>query len=152
MATIWLGEDDLYRRILVPLDGSDVAAAAIPHATAIAKAFGAELTLFHVVPAAGVPRRAATPATPEAAGEVDKYLKSEQERLRKEGVVDVHWVVTVGDPADEIVRYVRERDFDLLVMCTHGRGSSFHWLFGSVASNVMHGVDVPVMVLRGKQS
>ena len=142
----------MYQRILLPLDGSEVAARAIPHAAALAKAFGASVTILHVVTAGSAPRRPLPPDEGADEGDVQRDLEGVKQRLLREGAKDAHWVVTVGEPAEEVIRAAREYGSDLLVMSTHGRGSAFQWLFGSVASKVLHAVGIPVVLLRSPQA
>jgi nucleotide-binding universal stress UspA family protein len=140
-----------YQQILVPLDGSEVAAQAIPHAAALAKAFGAALTLFHVVPRAGVPTRPLTPKEQEAFAQIDAYLQNLKEELGREGV-EARWAVTVGDPAQEIVRYAALNGIDAVVMASHGKGGAFQRLYGSVADKVLARLTIPVVVIRPKEA
>lgn len=62
-----------------------------------------------------------------------------------------HALVTVGKPADEIVRVARERDVDLIVMGTHGRRGLRRWFRGSVADRVRRKASVPVITFDGDQ-
>ena len=81
---------------------------------------------------------------------MDQYLKQYKEKLTKAGLKDVNWVVTSGDPAEEIIRYADRCGADLVVMGTHGRSEAFQWLFGSVASKVLQSLGIPVVILRPK--
>ena len=142
----------MYKTVLVPLDGSSVAEQVLPHAVQFARGFRAAVVLFHVVPSAGV---AASPLTPEEKAriaEVDQYLVQLKERLVKEGVKEASWAVTAGDPADEIIRYADRAGADLVVMSTHGRSEAYQWLFGSVASKVLQGLSIPVLILRPREA
>lgn len=142
----------MYKTILVPLDGSSVAEQVLPHAVRFARAFRAALVLFHVVPSTGVATSPLTPTEKARIAEVDHYLVQLKERLTKEGVKEVSWAVTAGDPADEVIRYAARTNAELVVMSTHGRSEAYQWLFGSVASKVLQGLGIPVVILRPQQA
>ncbi|GBD11352.1 TRAP-T-associated universal stress protein TeaD [bacterium HR23] len=140
-----------YQHILVPLDGSEVAAQAIPHAVALAKAFQAEITLFHVVPREGIPSRPLTQKEREAFAQIDAYLQKIKAELEGEGI-ETHWAVTAGEPAAEIVRYAYTHNVDAVVMSTHGKGGAFQRLYGSVADAVLSRLTIPVVLIRPKEA
>ncbi|MBI4336872.1 MAG: universal stress protein [Chloroflexi bacterium] len=140
-------EETRYEHILVPLDGSEVAAAAIPHAAALARAFSATITLFHVVPGAGVVPRPLTPQEKQAAAQIDSYLQKVKGELETQQI-EVHWAVTVGRPAQEIVRYAHEHGVDMVVISSHGKSAAYQRFFGSVANEVLGALDIPVVILR----
>ncbi len=149
----------MYRRLLVPLDGSTLAEAALPHAIAVARRFEARLTLLQV--AATVPMAAAV--DPLGAGGVEaalaveaveaaekaawEYLHQVAQRPEMEGL-PVEVEVTRGRPAAEIIRQARERKVDLIVMSTHGRSGLGRLVFGSVADEVLREAGVPILLIR----
>ncbi|MEK7873846.1 MAG: universal stress protein [Chloroflexota bacterium] len=120
------------------------------HAVKFAQAFRSTLVLFYVVPTSGVSSSPLTVEEKARIAEVDQYLKQYKEKLTKAGLKDVNWVVTSGDPAEEIIRYADRCGADLVVMGTHGRSEAFQWLFGSVASKVLQSLGIPVVILRPK--
>ncbi len=146
----------LGRRILVPWDGSALAAQAIPKARALA-APGGEMILLWVAPEveavdglmlgmAGVAADDILRADEEAARQ---SLEAEAERLRGAGGdLKVETVVEIGDPAERILRLAKGRDVDLIVLASHGRGAVGRWAFGSVADRVARSATVPVMIVR----
>ncbi|MGE5618733.1 MAG: universal stress protein [Sphingomonadaceae bacterium] len=153
----------MYHRILVPLDGSPLAEAALPHATAVARRFNASLILLQVVPTlptattvdtvAGAGAEAvialeAIEATERAAVE---YL---EEVARRPELAGLHVEVEVvrGRPAREIVRRARDGKADLIVMSTHGRSGLGRLVFGSVADEVLRDAGVPILLIRPKSS
>ncbi|MEK7682223.1 MAG: universal stress protein [Chloroflexota bacterium] len=140
----------MYKSILVPMDGSATAEAALDHAVKFAQAFRSTLVLFYVVPTSGVSSSPLTVEEKARIAEVDQYLKQYKEKLTKAGLKDVNWAVTSGDPAEEIIRYADRCSADLVVMGTHGRSEAFQWLFGSVASKVLQSLGIPVVILRPK--
>jgi nucleotide-binding universal stress UspA family protein len=142
-----------YRHVLLPLDGSEAAEAALPDAASLAISNGARVTLLHVVPPALVEIYAAAKAIP-AGGEEDSrrdaaqsYLASMRRRLEAMGI-EARPAVTVGDAADSVIAYASEHGVDLVVMATHGRSGWKRWVLGSVAEKVLRGAAQPVLLVR----
>lgn len=136
------------KKILVPLDGSSLAEAALPHAREVARACGgALLVLTCTLPTDAVVVR---PALDPAERRSDLLVAQEQHRAEAylSGVeADGRQVVT-GDPAEEIVSFARREGVDLIVISSHGRGALGRLVFGSVAEHVMHHAPCPVMVVK----
>jgi nucleotide-binding universal stress UspA family protein len=122
--------------ILVPLDGSEEARAALPYAMALATP-GTEILLLTVVPAeAGV-------AAAQAA------LEPVARRLRTAGHA-VQTEIAVGDPAERILDTAARSGAGMIVMASHGRGAVGRLIYGSVADRVAREATVPTMVVRTK--
>ncbi len=136
-----------YQRILVPLDGSELAEAILDHVEQAARAFSAEVVVLTVLPATGV--------VPELAREditqATSYLDRMKQRLTDKGL-KVQTTIRYGDPADEIIDYARVNDIDLIAMSTHGRSGISHLIFGSVAEKVLRGTRSPVLLIRSPGS
>ena len=124
-------------RILVPVDGSPEASAALPYAAALATP-GTEIVLLTVVPSA-------TDADAARAG-----LATAAQRLRVAGQT-VRTEVATGNPARRIVDIAAELRAEMIVMASHGRGAIGRLIYGSVADRVGRESPVPVMVVRTKQ-
>jgi nucleotide-binding universal stress UspA family protein len=145
----------MYKRILVPLDGSELAERVLPHATAVAKASGAEVTLVSVVPLTLGPAGAKLDAIPEALAERQAALKAEaliylekvQRNLKDQNVI-AHCVTLDGDVASEIIAYAEKNGFDLIAMATHGRSGIDRFVMGSIAEKVVRGTIKPVLLIR----
>ncbi|MFA5629091.1 MAG: universal stress protein [Dehalococcoidales bacterium] len=142
----------MYKKILVPLDGSKVAEGVLPHAKALAYSEGAELILINVVAnpafefAFSAPSIAAqTIAEEEARGR--KYISEVEERLKSEGL-KVSALIKGGSPANAILRTATEIGADIIAMSTHGRTGPAYWVIGSVAEKVVHHSKIPVMLIR----
>ncbi len=132
----------MFKKLLVPLDGTPESAAALPLARAVARATAAELALLRVVPPW-------LPGTPEPASvQASAYLEKVGRELRADGhPVDV--AVRDGEaPAEVIVDEVRARGVDLIVMATHGRGGLERAVVGSVTTQVLATSPVPLLALR----
>lgn len=146
------------RRLLVPLDGSAMAETALPSASAIAGAFGAEMLLVMVVPTVETvsgDRAAATRLMPTAAAAVldveaaqaEIYLHRMVEQLQDEGRA-ASAVMERGDPVRALLDTTAQRTIELIVMATHGRsGVSAVWA-GSVASRIIAHSTRPVLLVR----
>lgn len=153
-----------FRRILVATDFSESSTAALNHGIALARTFGARL---HVLHAAGrqdvqvmVERQRVIDqflqdATPpdthhNAARELMEDLLSPEDRSS----IETEFVLRACGPAGpsgEIVRYAEERQLDLIIVGTHGRGMLGHLLVGSVAERVIRMAPCPVLTVRQPQ-
>ena len=136
------------QNILVPLDGSPLAEAALPFATAIGGRAGANLTLVR----AAVYRALFTDLAAEQVRVIrtgEDYLARTAMELRAKGVPVYTRVPLGGSPAEWIVEETELVDADLVVMATHDREGLDRWVHGSVAEGVIHGSRVPVMLIKG---
>ncbi len=145
----------MYKKILVPLDGSELAEKVLPHATALAKGAGAEVTLATVVQLTLGAVGAKLEAIPEAAAERRAALKAEamiylekvQRDLKGQGV-QARSVALEGDVAHEIITYAEREGFDLVAMATHGRSGIDRFVMGSIAEKVTRSTLKPVLLIR----
>lgn len=139
-------------RVLLPLDGSDIAERATPMAQMLAGAFGVPLALVRVVPTtevflAGwdadgiVAADLLTSMEEEAAG----YLESTASAMRRSGM-SVETQVVRGDPATVLGELASAER--MVVMATHGRTGPGRYVMGSVAEKVVRGAWGPVLVVR----
>jgi nucleotide-binding universal stress UspA family protein len=139
----------MFKHLLVPLDGSRLAESALPAAAALAGRFKATVTLLHVIEknAPELVHGEAHLRTPEQALE---YLKAVSGRAFPRGI-SVHCHVhraPVRKVAKAIVAHEEEFHHDLIVMCTHGRGSTSRLLVGSVAQRIIGKGNKPVLILH----
>ncbi|HEX6739852.1 MAG TPA: universal stress protein, partial [Vicinamibacteria bacterium] len=147
-------------RLLVPLDGSAFAEAALPLAGEVAAALGGEITLLRAVPPGGAaggavppaPRQGARPgeqppAPDGRAAEARAYLRAAADRLPA-GAGAPQLAVRWGEPADAIAAEARERAVGLVVMATHGYTDPRRALLGSVAEAVVARCALPLLLLR----
>ena len=137
----------MFKKLLVPLDGSDFAEQALSRAAAIARKSDAviHLLLAHVrIPYAGYQD---VPWFGEQAGDEREYLARIANGPALSSL-NVTWTVLKGDPVETICRVAAESDTDLIVMASHGRtGLSRTWI-GSVAHGVIRRSGVPVLLVR----
>jgi len=142
-----------YRKILVGVDGSPDAAAALHHAATLARDLHAMLVVLTVVPAAPPP--AVSPAGAQAAPvdnerTFDRILRAAVATLPPD--VGVQTRLTHGRPARRIVEVAEEAGCDLIVMGFHGHGRLHHALVGSVSDDVMRASTLPVLLMRAGQA
>jgi nucleotide-binding universal stress UspA family protein len=141
----------MFKKILVPLDGSDLAGKILPQVEELAKVVKAQVTLLAVgssdtcagagaAPAA-IKEGAACPELPLA-----RYLEEAAGKLRAQGV-EVQWVYKQGNPAKEIVTYAADNGMDLIAIASHG-GGEIAWLLGSVAQKVIAHAPGSVLIWR----
>jgi nucleotide-binding universal stress UspA family protein len=159
----------MYKKILVPLDGSKLAECALPHAEELAKGCGgAELILISVTEELRARTRA--PEARELYGSRDKpdllggdpqmtvtfgkqekqaerYLDRILGKLKSKGF-KVHTEVLAWPPAEAITSYAEQNGVDIIVMSSHGRSGPSRWAHGSVADKVFRATCVPVLMVR----
>jgi nucleotide-binding universal stress UspA family protein len=144
-----------FSSILVPLDGSALAASVLPMATQLAKRLALGVVLFRAfeLPAkAYYGREDFLPdyaeLTNQVRAETQAYLDERAAEIRTNGVAIVTARVNEGLPADEILRCTADYPNSLVVMCTHGRSGVQRWMVGSVTETVVRHSTDPVLVLR----
>jgi nucleotide-binding universal stress UspA family protein len=147
-------QETTVHHILIPLDGSRLAEAALEPALMLGKLTGARYTLLqaldpllveHTRPpyAAGLERY----RLPEIWNTAERYLESIAAQLR-ESAVQVQTSVVIGQPPQAIYTYVEAQQVDLIAMATHGHSGLIRYILGSVADAVVHRADVPVLLVR----
>lgn len=143
----------VYSKIMVPLDGSDLAELALAPAQLIAEALGIPMELveaFDVLPPA-VHNRSTRMALEQMLAEQrrrsQRYLSQVQERLQPSSY-PLTTATLAGWPEQAIVDRAGEDPDALIVMTTHGRGGLARWALGSVADRVLHTVSNPVLIVR----
>ena len=135
------------KRILVPLDGSPTAEAAVAVARELARTSGAKLLVLRVTGARFDHDPAPVEGQLAPIREAEAYLKSIRDRLEGDGA-EVATFLWHGAPAAAIAKAARDYEIDIIVMTTHGRTGREKEMFGSIAEAVLRGVSVPVLVVR----
>jgi len=159
-----------YQRILVPLDGSELAEQVVPYVKSLIRPSKPllpdwderqETRVFLVsILTTGLADRAlalltsyppglriTTTALPHAKVQLQSYLRSVAAALREHGAL-VHTAVRRGSPAEEILTYATEVEGDLISMTTHGASGPSRWAYGNVAGRVLQGARSPVLLVR----
>jgi nucleotide-binding universal stress UspA family protein len=150
----------LFKRVLVPVDGSPLSAEVLAAATSLAKCSDARMSLLRVVqpvpmiipdvavPYAYTPPMPDDPATKRLADEASHQLAEVARQLHEESGVEIEARVVVEERvASAILDFVRAHDIDVVAMSTHGRGAS-RFLLGSVADKVLRGSGVSMLLYR----
>jgi len=146
----------VYRRALVPLDGSPVAETVLPFILEIAGPLDMEVVLLRVVqPVPPVVIEGSHHVVVEdvEARQIDaeEYLAPLAVELRHRAV-RVETQVRRGQPADEIIAAARAMGADIIAMSTHGRSGLGRLVFGSVAEAVLRHAGIPVLLLRATEA
>lgn len=149
----------MFRKILVPLDGSDLAATILPQVEDLAASQKSEITLLtvaslHGMFAVGLVAEVSTSLASEIIestmsglkSSAEKYLAATVAAMKAKGL-KAGWAYREGVPAREIIRCAEDAGCDLIAMATHGRGE-IAWVLGSVAEQVVTHATVPVLLLR----
>jgi nucleotide-binding universal stress UspA family protein len=142
----------MYKKILVPLDGSNIAEGVLPHAKALAYSEGAEIILLNV---AANPAQSFAFEDPAIAGvtvtqeeeQAGKYMENIYRQLKDAGF-KVTSLIREGGAASMILKTSEELGVDVIAMSTHGRSGIAHWLIGSTAERVVRHSKIPVMLIR----
>lgn len=142
----------MYKKILVPLDGSKTAEAVLPHAKALAHSEGAEIILLNAVANPAMEFAFAEPSIAaqtlnEEEEQGKTYMKEMEEKLKAEEF-EVSTILYDGPPAKTILKFAEELGVDVIAMSTHGRTGPAHFIMGSVAERVVRNSKVPVMLIR----
>ncbi len=140
----------MYKRVLVPLDGSPVAESIIPFILEIAGPLEMQVTLVRVIvptPPVAVDGIVAIDDVEKLREEAETYLAAAASELRAKGV-RVTTIVRRGEPVGEILAAASAADADLIAMTTHGRSGLSRLLFGSIAAAVLTRAEIPVFLMR----
>jgi len=154
----------MYKRILVPLDGSKVGEAALAHVEELLSDLipetEVEVTLFQVISSltpsivAGE-SRASIPYTKKEMEQIKKkatdYLYKAGEGLRSKGAMikpKVKKKIGISNAAEEIIKFANEINANLIAISTHGSSGLTRWAFGSVTDKVLRVANVPVLMVR----
>ena len=145
----------MYKKILVPLDGSELAECVLPHVESIAKGCGVKniilvralepyISSYAQVYLSDEQRKE---ADARAEGAAREYLDQAVSRVKLDGV-EVQKQFITGSPAESIAEYATKNDVDLIIISTHGRSGISRWVWGSVADRILRSACVPVMMVR----
>ena len=147
----------MYRHILVPLDGSELAECVLPHLESIAKGCGVNnVTFVRAVEPVYLPSSGDYVVTDEdykqmqskARAEAESYINQLVGRVKYNGVVIKSEVLDGGKAADVIAEYANKENADLIIIATHGRSGISRWVWGSVTDRILRSACVPVLMVR----
>jgi nucleotide-binding universal stress UspA family protein len=146
----------MYKHIMVPLDGSELAECVFSHVIEIAECNKSKITLVRVVTPLAL-------ATSEYAGMLSttefqkiedadvaaakKYMAEKQAYFKVKGF-DVQAEVFFGNIVDSLTDFVEANGVDLIIIATHGRSGVSRWVWGSIADRILRSAKVPVLMVR----
>ncbi|MDP2729943.1 MAG: universal stress protein [Dehalococcoidales bacterium] len=148
----------MYDKILVPLDGSQLAECVLPHVETVARGCGtSEVIFLRVVEPVMIPVTAEEDISSLSQKEIDiingeirtsaeNYLGKLVKSLKYDGV-NIRWEVTSGKATESITEYAVKNKVDLIAIATHGRSGVSRWIWGSVAERVLRSAGVPVLMI-----
>jgi nucleotide-binding universal stress UspA family protein len=148
----------MYQKVMVPLDGSELAECVLPHVESIVKGCQAQSVTFV---------RAVVPISLSLSGDVDvqptekdrkrieaedfavaeDYLKKVVGRLKYDGI-KLQYKVIKGKAAESLADFAEKNKMDLIIIATHGRSGISRWAWGSVADRILRSACVPVLMVR----
>jgi len=154
----------MYRRILVPLDGSELAESVLPHIITISKVCSVEeIILFRAYEPPVILADYPSDLRPgwddhvrqqnaRSQHQIRFYLDEAKKKFSIAGLTENKFKLTTalssGKPSERIVGYAIENFIDLIIMASHGRSGITRWAFGSTAERVLRASPVPVLVVK----
>jgi nucleotide-binding universal stress UspA family protein len=147
----------MYKHIMVPLDGSELAECVLEHVVAVAKGCAVpKVTLIRVVTpitiygtefdgSIGLPEL--QKVEQENVISARKYLDRQAALLKEKGI-DAHTEVFFGNVLESLTEYSDKNKVDLIIIATHGRSGISRWVWGSVADRILRSAKVPVLMVR----
>ena len=150
----------MYKKIMVPLDGSNLAESVLPHLEFLASALKVtQVVLVRVVNPINLPvsvpaqgNYGFTESDRQRMEEnrkkvAEEYLKEVAEKVDIAGT-EVRHEVLEGKPADMLADFATQKEVDLIMIASHGRSGVSRWVLGSVADRIVRNSCVPVMMVR----
>ena len=151
------GGGDMYKRILVPLDGSKRAENILKHVESLAFCYDAKVIFLQVIKPSSMTDLAA-PHTKlyekqieDQLREAQRYLDGHKGQFMEKNIKSASRVV-FGSVVKEILLAAEYEKADLIAICSHGRGGLSRLFYGSVASGVLNRVDRPLLVIRARDA
>lgn len=144
----------MYKKILAPLDGSELSECGLSHVKAIAGGCSVPevvlLMVYEPLPrsqlAAYTPSDFFEKAAKDAHDYAVEYMGKKASELKASGI-NVVIATDEGNPAEQILEYAKQKGVDLIIMSTHGRSGVARWAMGSVADKVIRHSTVPVLTV-----
>ncbi len=145
----------MYRKIMVPLDGSRLAECVLPHVEFLVKSGQVEELVFVRViepfrfsSVEGIPpQEDIARLDSEAKAAAESYVHHIAGELKANGA-SVRGEVLTGNPSEKLAEYANKGNFDLVIIATHGRSGISRWVWGSVADRLLRAVCIPVLMVR----
>jgi len=143
----------MYKKILVPLDGSKLAEIALPHAESLALQYHADIVLLSVIDPPSMAGRdnAAVHVFQKEMDtkmqDADIYLKALKNQYEKKNI-KTKYFVNLGSVVQNIIETANNESVDLVLIASHGRSGLQRVFFGSIAAGVLNRIELPLMVIR----
>ena len=147
----------MYRKILVPLDGSKRAERILPHVEEMAKRYKAKVIFLHVIEYKAITTTEGSFITmsdqefDQAKKQAEKLLDVIKEEFRKKDI-ESHAHILYGPVVESIINIALQEGADLIALASHGRGGLSRVFYGSVAAGLLHRVDRPLLIIRSRES
>lgn len=145
----------MYKKILLPLDGSERAVKALNHAVELAQKLGSKITVMYVVPSLPAYVNTAVDQLGHAQQTIINELTRHGREMLEEVVssvsdkgVEIDTFTILGQPADEILEKAKLENYDLIIMGSRGLGEIKGYLMGSVSNRVTRHASCPVLIIR----
>ncbi|PZC46868.1 MAG: Nucleotide-binding universal stress protein, UspA family [Chloroflexi bacterium] len=140
----------MFSRILVPLDGSELAEQVLPYVASLAKALQADVSLITaMIPVRPLPESFMEQASVNLHQLTTEYLAARADTLRERGLI-VDWSVEDGYPSEVIATAALKQPNTLIAISTHGRSGLTRWTLGSVTDRVVHSTKAPLLIIRSR--
>lgn len=150
----------MFEKILVCLDGSELAEQILPYASELALRFGSNMVLIQVVT---IPALVAAVAAPGAetvlheqmeseAAKAKTYLRRVAKTLKQKGLKKIELAVMEGTPGPAIVDYANDNKVDLIALASHGHGGLKRMVLGSIADLVIRESGLPILVIKPQET
>jgi len=152
----------MYKKIMVPLDGSELAECVLPHVDGFVTGCQVGTVIFiRVIEPAHYSSLSPT-ASPQFSKSMQENAKMMEEEERSSAAVYLEGVISrvkqggtkykmdvlIGDVAESLVDYVDANEIDLILIATHGRSGISRWVRGSIADRVLRSSQAPVLMVR----
>lgn len=144
----------MYKKMLVPLDGSEFSECGLEHAKIVALACSCPEVVFlrviepdsQITDIGGISSESwYRDAQAKREEEAKEYITKIADKMKKEGL-KAKGVVVKGRAADELLEYAKNNNVDIIIMSTHGRSGVSRWAVGSVADKIVRHSSIPVLL------
>jgi nucleotide-binding universal stress UspA family protein len=143
----------MFKRILVPLDGSSLAECVLPHISAMAKSSQVEVTLLRIIGPVDAAAQAVSVDPLEwhiHKAEAENYLKEISLKLSEAGIT-TEIVTLEGKAAETVIEYAHEKGMDLIILSSHGQSGISGWNVSSIVQKIIYRVRTSIMIVRAYQ-
>jgi len=146
----------MYEKIMVPLDGSELAECVLPHVETFIKRYRVSEVVFarvidpiplYFYNESYINREELEVSELDRKGSAQDYLNQVMDRLEHDGT-KLHSEVLVGRVAESLADYAHKNGMDLILIATHGRSGISRWVIGSVADKILRSINIPVLMVR----